>query len=126
MRTLPRIVVLLIGIIFGRRAMYNQLQNGSIHKDQHRRPGGECQDVIFTKLQHYLFSNLTKTPMGHFESDAASCFDRIVMEMALTCFKNGGVDVHPIQMWENTLQNAQHYVKTAHQRYAIEIHKLHL
>ena len=36
------------------------------------------------------------------------------MEMALTCFKNGGVDVHPIQMWENTLQNAQHYVKTAY------------
>ena len=105
---------LLIGTIFGRRAMYNQIRNKTIHQDQHGRPGGECQDVIFTKLQHYTLSNLTKTPMGHFESDAASCFDRIVMEMALTCFRNGGANHNTVKMWEQTLQNAQHHIKTAY------------
>ena len=52
--------------------------------------------------------------MGHFESDAASCFDRIVMEMALTGFRNGGADEKPVQMWENTLLHARHHIKTAY------------
>ena len=52
--------------------------------------------------------------MGHFESDAASCFDRIVMEMALVCFRNGGAEHNTVQMWEQTLQHAQHHIKTAY------------
>ena len=52
--------------------------------------------------------------MGHFESDAASCFDRIVMEMALTCFRNGGANHNVVKMWESTLQNAHHHIKTAY------------
>ena len=52
--------------------------------------------------------------MGHFESNAASCFDRIVMEMALVCFRNGGADHNTVKMWEQTLQHAQHHIKTAY------------
>ena len=103
---------LLIGIVFGRRAMSYQSKNKIIHKDQYGRPGGECPDVAFTKILHYHMSHYTKTALGSFESDAASCFDRIVMSLAFICYRIWGTDPLPIQMWEKTLYNIEHHVKT--------------
>ena len=78
---------LAIGILFGRRAIITQIKDKHLHKGQFGKPGGECQDVAYTKLLHYQMSHFSQTRMASFDSDAALCFDRIVMNFALVCFK---------------------------------------
>jgi hypothetical protein len=70
---------LMIGILFGRRAMYHQADQNLLNPAQFGRPSGECEDSAISKLLHNLVSSLTHTPMGKFESDATACFDREVM-----------------------------------------------
>ena len=105
---------LMVGILFGRRAMFHQSKHRLIHPGQYGQPGGECQDAAISKVLHNLLSTLTHTAMGQFESDATACFDRVVMEFALLCFKANGAPLHPLQMWERTLHHIVHRVKTAY------------
>ena len=77
---------LVIGILFGRRAMQHQHKEQHIHQGQYGRPGGKCQDVAFAKIMKYHISKYTRTSLGNFESDAEACFDRIFMAFALICF----------------------------------------
>jgi hypothetical protein len=102
---------LLIGVYFGRRAMYHQVDRQLLPHGQFGKPGGECQDAALSKVLHNLISSLTKTPMGQFESDANACFDGEVMSFVLTCFRSRGAPTGPLQMWEQVLQNVVHEVK---------------
>jgi hypothetical protein len=71
---------LLIGVYFGRRSMYHQVDRKLLHHGQFGKPGGECQDAALSKVLHNVISILTKPPMGKFESDVTACFDREVMD----------------------------------------------
>jgi hypothetical protein len=66
---------LIIGILFGRRAIYHQVDNQLLNPSQFGRPGGKCPDASISKVLHNLTLSLTHTPMGQFESDATACFD---------------------------------------------------
>ena len=74
---------LIIGILFGRRSMHHQTDHKFLYPGQYGKPGRECQDAAYAKLLHYHISRYTGTDMSCFESDAAACFDRIVMAFAL-------------------------------------------
>jgi hypothetical protein len=67
---------LMVGILFGRRTMYHQVDKGLFNPAQFGRPGGECQDASISKVLHNLVYHLTRTPMGQSESDAMACFDK--------------------------------------------------
>ena len=58
-----------IGILFGRRAMYHITDNKLYHKDQYRRPGSECLDVVYAKIMTYHVASFSETSLGTFESD---------------------------------------------------------
>jgi hypothetical protein len=103
---------LIVGILFGRRAMHHANNNNLLHDGQGGRLGSECMDVTFTKILHITMSHLTKTPLGLFESDAEACFDRIVMLMAFLAFKSLGAPAKPLQMWEQTLYHVRHVLRT--------------
>jgi hypothetical protein len=105
---------LLIGVLIGRRAMQHSVSNGLLHCGQYGKPGGECQDAALSKVLHNLISFFTNTPLGQFESDATACFDRVVMAFSLLCFSVMGAPPGPLTMWEQTLYNIVHRVKTAH------------
>jgi hypothetical protein len=105
---------LMVGILFGRHAMYHAKDNDLIHKGQGGRIGGECEDMVFTKVLHITMAHLTKTPLGIFESDAASCFDRIVVRFAFLCFKALRAPDKPLQMWEAALYNVIHGIRTGY------------
>jgi hypothetical protein len=77
---------LIIGILFGRCAMYHQVNNQLLNPSQFGRPGGECPDASISKVLNNLTSSLTHTPMGQFESDATTCFDPEVMKCVLACY----------------------------------------
>ena len=58
---------------------------------------------------------LAKTTRGTFESDAESCFNRIVMSCAIICFfMIWGAPIMAIQTWEKTLHNIKHHMKTGY------------
>jgi hypothetical protein len=78
---------LIVGMLFGRRAMFHALDHSLIHPSQGGRLGSECIDVAFTKILHFSLAHLTQNPLGLFESDAEACFDCIVMLMAFMSFK---------------------------------------
>jgi hypothetical protein len=103
---------LIVGLLFGRRAMHHAADHRLIHKGQYGQPGGECLDVAFSKILHNIMATLTKTAMGQFESDAASCFDRIVMLFAICGFITLGAPLAAATMWLKTLYRIVHSVKT--------------
>jgi hypothetical protein len=105
---------LLVGVLFGRRAMYHQVDNQLLHPGQYGRPGGECQDAALLKVLHNHLAKYTQTSMGQFESDATACFDRMVMNFVLLCFRTNGAPMGPLRMWEQTLYHIIHKVKTAY------------
>jgi hypothetical protein len=67
-----------------------------------------------SKVLHNLLSTVTQTALGQFESDATACFDRIVMNFALACFRSSGAPMGPLRMWEQTLYHIVHQVKTVY------------
>jgi hypothetical protein len=81
---------LLIGLLFGRRAMYQAAEKGLIHRGQFCRPAGECNNAVMLKILHNHIAWITQTPMGHFECDATACFDRMVMFFVLRSFMTIG------------------------------------
>jgi hypothetical protein len=70
---------MMVGILFGRRAMHHQVDNRLLNPTQFGRPGGECQDASISKVLHNLVCSFTHTPMDQFESNAKACFDREIM-----------------------------------------------
>ena len=105
---------LIIGLLFGRRSMFDQTQNNHLHPGQYGKPGGECQDAALSKQLQYHISTYTRTPLGSFESDAAACFDRIVMAFALSCFLVWGATLANLCTWERTIYNIEHRIKTGY------------
>jgi hypothetical protein len=103
---------LIIGILFGRRAMYHQVDNQLLNQSQFGRPGGECPKASISKVLHNFTLSLTHTPMGQFESDAAVCVNREVMKFVLACYHSTGAPPGPLKMWEKVLYNIVHKVKT--------------
>ena len=82
---------LIAGLIFGCRAMHqHSVDNHLLHTGQYGRPGGECQDAAFAKILHNHMAHYSKTPLGQFESNAASCFDRIGMAFCFAVMSGWG------------------------------------
>jgi hypothetical protein len=104
---------LIVGLFFGRHAMHHSVDNHLLHTGQYGRPGGECQDAAFAKNLHNHMAHYSKTPLGQFESDAASCFDRIVMASCFAVMSVWGAPTPGLQMWEQTLYSIVHSVKIA-------------
>jgi hypothetical protein len=101
----------MVGTLFGRRAIYHQVDKGLLNPAQFGRPGGECQDAYISKVLHNLVCHLTHMPMGQFKSNATACFDREIMQFVLTCYETTGAPLGPLKMWEKVLYNVIHRVK---------------
>ena len=61
---------LMIGILFGRWALYHTINNKLHHIGQYGRPGGEYLDAVYENNLLYHVAHYTKTSVGTFESDA--------------------------------------------------------
>ena len=107
-------VNLAIGILFGRRAIFHQIDNKHMHPGQYGRPGGKCQDVAFARTLQYHVSKYTQTPMENFESNAEAFFDWIMMAFALLFFSICGAPVSALKMLKKVLFNTEYGVKTGY------------
>jgi hypothetical protein len=104
---------LIVGLLFGRRAKHHTVDHPQIHTGQYGIPRSECQDAAFAKILHNHMAHYSKTPLGQFESHAASCFDRIVMAFCFAVMSVWGAPTSALRMWEQTLYSIVHSVKTA-------------
>jgi hypothetical protein len=104
---------LIVGLLFGRHAMHHSVDKHLLQTGQYRRPCGECQDTAFAKILHNHMEHYSKTPLGQFESDAASCFDQIVIAFCFAVMSVWGAPTPAFRMWEQTLYSIVHSVKTA-------------
>jgi hypothetical protein len=79
-------LILLVGLIFGRRTVHNAVNHQKLHPSQFGKKGGECMDAAISKVLHNVITTETKTPLGQLESNATACFNHIVMMFAMLCF----------------------------------------
>jgi hypothetical protein len=66
------------------------------------------------KVMSYEVSRLTRTPLGSFDMDAASCFDRIIMALGLLLCRREGVPSGTCIMAATVLLYAAFHIKTSH------------
>jgi hypothetical protein len=105
---------LLVGLIFGRQTVHNVVGHQKLHPYQFGKKGGECMDAAISKTLHNVISTYTKTSLDQFESDATTCFDRIVMSYAMLCFFAYGCPLLLINFWLGVLRHHRHKVETSH------------
>jgi hypothetical protein len=104
---------LVIGLIFGHRALYSDVKNQTIHPSQWAKPGRQCSDVVVLRELTLGMSHMLRIEMGGFENDAAACYDRLLMNMMGAAFECMGVPEGPLCLQEEVLLNVIHYLKTA-------------
>ena len=102
-----------IGLVFGRRALYSGVKNKTLHSSQWALPGRQCADVVVLRELTIGMAKMLKISLGGFENDAAACYDRLVMNMMGAAFERMGVPEGPLRLQEAVLLNVVHYLKTA-------------
>jgi hypothetical protein len=81
-------------------------KNKTLHDNQWRcRPGRQALGAV---------SRLTRTPLGSFDMDAASCFDRIIMALGLLLCHRKGVPSGTCIIAATVLLYAAFHIKTSH------------
>jgi hypothetical protein len=102
-----------IGLIFGRRALYSGIENQTLHPRQWSQPGRQCADVVVLRELTLGMAHMLKIKLGGFENDAAACYDRLITNMMGAAFTSMGVPEGPLRLQEDVLLNVIHYLKTA-------------
>lgn len=103
-----------LGIIVGRRLVWNAEDKGRIHKDLWgSRTGRSAPDATLMKETTYEVARLTNTPLASFDNDAKSCYDRIVMTVAALLARRQGLPKTTAAWMNETMKFMKNYVKTA-------------
>lgn len=103
----------LIGMFWNRRLIKHAETHSALHKEQWgNRKNKSSIDPIVLKMCSYQLMHLTQTGGGTFDNDAKSCYDRIVMSLAILRGRQLGLPVKIAQLTTNFLQQAQYHVKS--------------
>lgn len=98
-----------IGLIFGRRALYSGVKHQTIHTPA--KGPSLADNVLMSSL--CVSSHMLKIELGGFENDATACYNRILMNMKGAAFERMGVPKGPLRLQEDVLLNVIHFLKTA-------------
>ena len=93
--------------------MHNANRFHLLHSSQFgSRPGSHALGAVFLKLLSYEICRFTRTPFASFDNDAKSCYDRIVISMAMLLCQRLGMPLPPCLMVALCLSHARYYIKT--------------
>ena len=81
------------------------------------RPGREAQSLTFLEELKYDISILTRRTLFHFDNDAASCYDRIIISLASLLNRKYGMHRRVIAVHATTLEQARFHLRTPHGEY---------
>jgi hypothetical protein len=76
------------------------------------RPGREAQSLTFLKELKYDISIVTRRSLFHFDNDATSCYNRIIVSLA-SLINSVGIHRKVVTVHAQTLQQAQFHLQTA-------------
>jgi hypothetical protein len=103
------------GLVIGRRMIKEAEMSDGLHDNQWgTRPGRHALGAVSLKVMSYEIARLSRTPLGSFDMDAASCFDRIIIAFALLLCRRQGVSAGTCLMAAAVLLHADYFIKTAH------------
>jgi hypothetical protein len=88
-----------------RANLLNPSQNGS-------RPGFNAPDIPFVEELEYEICRATRTPLGKFDNDATSCYDRIHCFLGNIASQKYGIDRKICIVQGKTLAQAKYYLRT--------------
>jgi hypothetical protein len=84
------------GLIIGRQMIKEAESKDRLHDSQWgTHPGRQAIGAVTLKVMSYQILRLTRTPLGSFNMDATSCFDRIIIALAMFLCRHQGVRVDP-------------------------------
>ena len=91
----------------------NAVQFGTLHDNQWgSRPGRYALAAVLLKVLSYDIARTTRTTFGSFDNDAASCYDRIIIAMAMLLCRRQGMPSEVCLMAALCLLQANYYIKT--------------
>ena len=76
------------------------------------RPGREAQSLTFLEELKYDLSILTRRTLFHFDNDAASCYDRIIISLASLLNRKYGMHRRVTAVHATTLEEARFHLRT--------------
>ena len=76
------------------------------------RPGREAQSLTFLEELKYDLSILTRRTLFHFDNDAASCYDRIIISLASLLNRKYGMHRRVTAVHAKTLEEARFHLRT--------------
>jgi hypothetical protein len=76
------------------------------------RPGCEAQSLTFLEELEYDLSIVTRRTLFHFDNDATSCYDRIIVSLASLINRKYGLHCKVVTVHANTLEQARFHLRT--------------
>ena len=106
---------LAVGSLVGRRLLWNAEDVGAIHDDLWgTRKDRGANDAALSKELTYGLARLTRTSLASFDNDAKSCYDRVVMNLALIICQRLGSSKAAADWIGSSTKALRNYVKTGH------------
>jgi hypothetical protein len=103
------------GLIIGRRMIKEAETKKRLHDSQWgTRPGRHALGAVALKVMSYEIARSTRTPLGSFDMDATSCFDRIIVTLSMLLCRKQGVPSGTCLMVATVLLYASYFMKTSH------------
>jgi hypothetical protein len=101
--------------IFGREIMIQAERHNLVAPEQYgSRKGHSAVAHALNKQLAYSLVRVLRSPAAMCSNDAQGCYDRIVHSVAALSMRRVGVPPEPIVSMFTTLQQLQHYVRTAY------------
>lgn len=105
---------LFLKIVWARKLVWHAHDANALNNSQTgSRPGRRSIDTVINKEMKYLYSRLTRTPMATMDNDATSCYDRIIVNLAMLISKYYGMPNQTCKVQAATLQKMQYRLRTA-------------
>ena len=76
------------------------------------RPGREAQSLTFLEELKYDISTVTRQTLFHFDNDATSCYDRIIVSLASIINRKYGLHWKVVAVHATTLEQACFHLRT--------------
>ena len=106
---------LTLGTIIGRRLLWRAEDLGLIHKDLWgTRQDRSANDAALMKELTFGLARVTNTALATFDNDAKSCYDRVIMTLALIICRQLGLPSSAAAWIGETTKRMKNFVKTGH------------
>ena len=104
---------LVFGILFNRRMLRQCEKQKLLSPEQWGARSGKCaNDPLLIKRLTYETINLTCTDAATFDNDAKSCYDRIVINIAMLICRQCGMNAESTSFLAKFLSDAEYRLKT--------------